>query len=138
MAWLSHASFAVGTHVVDQDSKISAEGDGRAEDLPQRTKSKPQQILRLPHSHSETNINWTMAIEDLAFVCVNVDKWRQAVADPLYDDFQRKNRTKVHWGALIQYEYTERWTSNTCEQIRKYDGLWHEQLRQFSAAGVRP
>lgn len=57
-----------------------------------------------------------MAIEDLAFVCVTVDKWRQAVADPLYDDFQRKNRTtRVHWSALIQYEYTKRWTLNVCE-----------------------
>lgn len=65
MAWLLHASFAVGTHVVDQDSKISAEGDGRAEDLPQQTKSKPQQTLRLPHSHSENDTDWAMAIEDL-------------------------------------------------------------------------
>lgn len=116
MAWLLHASFAVGTHVVDQDSKISAEGDGRVEDLPQQTKSKPQQTLHLPHSHSETDTDWAMAIEDLAFVCVTVDKWRQAMADPLYDGFQRKNTTtKVHRSALIQYGYTKRWTSKACE-----------------------
>jgi hypothetical protein len=65
-----------------------------------------------------------MVIENLAFVHGTADKWRQAMADPLYDDFQRKNRTtKVHWSTLIQYGYTKRWMSNTCDQIRKYDGL---------------
>jgi hypothetical protein len=50
LAWLSHASFAVGTHAVDHDSKISVEDNEGAEAPPQQTKKKMQQVVRLLHS----------------------------------------------------------------------------------------
>jgi hypothetical protein len=47
LAWLSHASFAVGTHAVDHDSKVSVEDNEGAGDPPQQTKKKMQKVVYL-------------------------------------------------------------------------------------------
>jgi hypothetical protein len=88
LAWLSHASFAVGTHAVDHDSKISVEDNEGAEDPPQQMKKKTQQAVCLLHS---AGLSWIMDMRRVSLRQADALTEREAVTISLATTFEKRH-----------------------------------------------